>query len=225
MQIAGVDLGHGLILLVPPGARFGLRHGRVLLVEILGRNAVYVAVGARQRVVTEGAAAVGVARSAAVDRQYDVARADLFVPAGGPAAADRIHAVAQRAAVVMPGALCPVLPSDSDKNVLKARAQRMCRNAYFFCFLVLTLAGLAGCSGGPSAKEPKKAATAPDKIQGKVQEIVSESTATDIALNAGGPSVYLLDGLRRYRLFFRTAFQVDPSKEYICRGRLCAKGH
>ena len=92
----------------------------------------------------------------------------------------------------------------------------MYRNAYFFCFLVLTLAGLGGC--GPSAKESKKAARTPDKIQGKVQEVVWESTATDVALNAGGPSVYLLDGLRRYRLFFKTALPVDPSKEYIAEG-------
>ena len=45
-----------------------------------------------------------------------------------------------------------------------------------------------------------------------------ESTATDVALNAGGPSVYLLDGLSRYRLFFRTATQIDPSQEYIAEG-------
>jgi hypothetical protein len=94
----------------------------------------------------------------------------------------------------------------------------MYRNAYFFYFLGLTLAGLSGCSGGPSANESKKAAPAPDRIQGKVQEIQWESTATDVALNAGGPSVYLLDGLRRYRLFFRTALEVDPSKEYIAEG-------
>jgi len=94
----------------------------------------------------------------------------------------------------------------------------MYRNAVFFCFLVLTLAGLSGCSGGPSASETKKAARAPDKIQGKVQEVMWESTATDVALNAGGPSVYLLDGLSRYRLFFRTATQIDPSQEYIAEG-------
>jgi hypothetical protein len=91
----------------------------------------------------------------------------------------------------------------------------MYRNAYVFCFFVLTLAGLGGCSSGPSAK---KAGTAPDKIQGKAEEVRSESTAADAALNAGGPSVYLVDGLRRYRLFFKTAFQVDPGKEYIAEG-------
>jgi len=94
----------------------------------------------------------------------------------------------------------------------------MYRNAYLFCFLVLTLAGLSGCSGGPSANESRKAARTPDRIQGKVQEITWETTATDVALNAGGPSVYLLDGLHRYRLFFRTAHEVDPSKEYVAEG-------
>ena len=93
----------------------------------------------------------------------------------------------------------------------------MFRSTYSFWFLVLTLAGLGGCSSGPSPKE-SKSAKAPDKIQGKVQEILTERTATDDALNAGGPSVYLLDGLRRYRLFFRKALTVDPTKEYIAEG-------
>ena len=94
----------------------------------------------------------------------------------------------------------------------------MTRNTYVFCFLVLTLVGLGGCSSEPSAKGPGSAGTAPDKIQGKAQVMLAESTASDAALNAGGPSVYLLDGLRRYRLFFNKAFQVDPDKEYIAEG-------
>ena len=94
----------------------------------------------------------------------------------------------------------------------------MYRNAHLFCLLVLSLAGLIGCSGGPSAQDAKKAARPPDKIQGKIQEIVSETTATDVALNAGGPSVYLLAGSRRYRLFFKTATQVDPNLEYVVEG-------
>ncbi|HVN06174.1 MAG TPA: hypothetical protein VMT86_17250 [Bryobacteraceae bacterium] len=94
----------------------------------------------------------------------------------------------------------------------------MYRSAYSFCFLVLAIAGLGGCSSGPSSKESKSAAKAPDKIQGKVQEILTETTATDVALNAGGPSVYLLDGLRRYRLFFRKGFEVDATKEYVAEG-------
>jgi len=87
-----------------------------------------------------------------------------------------------------------------------------------FCFLVLILFGLGGCSSGPSPTESKSAAKAHDKIQGKVQEMASETTATDVALNAGGPSVYLLAGLHRYRLFFRKAVEIDPTKEYEVEG-------
>lgn len=94
----------------------------------------------------------------------------------------------------------------------------MNRNAYFFCLLVLTLAGLGGCSSEPSAKESKKAGIALDKIQGKTQVLLAESTPTDAALNAGGPSVYLWEGVRRYRLFFKTPVQVVPGNEYIAEG-------
>jgi hypothetical protein len=90
----------------------------------------------------------------------------------------------------------------------------MTRNTYVFCFLV-TLAGLAGCSSEPSARQ---AATAPDKIQGRTLVVLNESTALDAALNAGGPSVYLVDGLNRRRLFFHKAFQVEPGQEYIAEG-------
>lgn len=93
----------------------------------------------------------------------------------------------------------------------------MTRNTSVFCFLVLTLAGLAGCSREPSTKVSTNAA-APDKIQGKAQVLLAESTALDSALNAGGPSVYLVDGLNRYRLFFNKAFQVEPGQEYIAEG-------
>src|SRR3984893_11365076 len=93
----------------------------------------------------------------------------------------------------------------------------MTQNLYVFCFLVLTLAGLAGCSSKPSA-ETSKQATAPDKIQGKAQLLLTESTASDAAINAGGPSVYLVDGLNRYRLFFNKAFQVEAGQEYIAEG-------
>jgi hypothetical protein len=94
----------------------------------------------------------------------------------------------------------------------------MCRNAYILYFLVLTLAGLSGCSSEPSGKASEKAAAAPDKIQGKAQIVESETSASDAALNAGGPSVYLVEGLHRYRLFFNTAVPVEPGKEYIAEG-------
>ncbi len=94
----------------------------------------------------------------------------------------------------------------------------MNRNAYFFCLLVLTLAGLGGCSSRPPAKESEKAGTALDKIQGKTQILLAETTPTDTALNAGGPSVYLWEGVRRYRLFFKSPIEVVPGKEYIAEG-------
>jgi hypothetical protein len=92
----------------------------------------------------------------------------------------------------------------------------MTRHTYVSCCLVIVLGGLAGCSSQPPAKP---AVVAPDKIQGKAQVLLAETTQLDASLNAGGPSVYLIvDGLNRYRLFFNKAFQVEPGKEYIAEG-------
>jgi len=93
----------------------------------------------------------------------------------------------------------------------------MNRTAGSFCLLALAIAGLGGCSSGPAANEAKKAAAPLDKIQGKAL-ITGENTGTDAALNAGGPSVYLIDGLHRYRLFFNTAAEVVAGKEYLAEG-------
>jgi hypothetical protein len=95
----------------------------------------------------------------------------------------------------------------------------MTRSSSFFSCLVLALAGLAGCSSEP----PKQAAAPPDKIQGKAQVVLTETTQLDASVNAGGPSVYLLNGLNRYRLFFNKAFQVEAGKEYIAEGVLAQK--
>jgi len=91
----------------------------------------------------------------------------------------------------------------------------MTRNACVCSFLILTLAGLTGCSN-----EPSKQAAAPmrDKIQGQAQSSFTEPTASDAALNAGGQSIYLVDGLIRYRLFFNKAAQVELGKEYVAEG-------
>ena len=97
----------------------------------------------------------------------------------------------------------------------------MHRNAYTF-FLVLVLAGFSGCSSGPSGKS-EKAAAPPDKIQGKAQVAQNETTATDAALNADGPSVYLVEGMQRYRLFFNKPTPVDPGKEYVAEGVIAQK--
>jgi hypothetical protein len=81
-------------------------------------------------------------------------------------------------------------------------------------FLVLALAGLAACS----SEQSKPAAAAPDKIRGKALVNLDETTALDGALNAGGPSVYLVDGLTRYRLFFHQASTLEAEHEYIAEG-------
>jgi hypothetical protein len=94
----------------------------------------------------------------------------------------------------------------------------MNRNTRIFCFLALTLAALGGCSSGPSAKDSKKAGTPLDKIQGKAQVLVESSGASDAALNAGGPSVYLWEGTHRYRLFLKTATEVVHGNEYVAEG-------
>ena len=91
----------------------------------------------------------------------------------------------------------------------------MTRNTYSSCCILLALGGLAGCSSAPANKP---VAAAPDKIQGKAQVVLSETTQLDASLNGGGPSVYLVDGLTRYRLFFDKASPVDPGKEYIAEG-------
>jgi hypothetical protein len=94
----------------------------------------------------------------------------------------------------------------------------MNRNARIFCFLVLTLAALSGCSSKPSATESKKAEAALQKIQGKAQVLEESGGAADAALNAGGPSVYLWEGATRYRLFLRTATEVVHGDQYIAEG-------
>jgi hypothetical protein len=94
----------------------------------------------------------------------------------------------------------------------------MNRNARIFCFLILTLAALIGCSSKPSAQDSKKAETALDKIQGKAQVLTESGGASDAALNAGGPSVYLWVGARRYRLFLRTPVEVVHGDQYVAEG-------
>ena len=94
----------------------------------------------------------------------------------------------------------------------------MNRNARIFCFLILTLAALIGCSSKPSAQDSKKAETALDKIQGKAQVLTESGGASDAALNAGGPSVYLWVGARRYRLFLRTPVELVHGDQYVAEG-------
>jgi hypothetical protein len=94
----------------------------------------------------------------------------------------------------------------------------MNRNVSIFCLLVLTLAALAGCSSKPPAAA-NKAATL-HRIQGRAQVLVDYAGgASDAALNAGSTSsVYIWEGLRRYRLFLRTAVEVVHGNEYVVEG-------
>src|SRR6202034_2573601 len=63
----------------------------------------------------------------------------------------------------------------------------------------------------------QQAAVAPDKIHGKAL-VLNENTELDNSMNAGGPSVYLLDGMNRYRLFLNKAFPVEAGHEYTAEG-------
>ena len=83
-----------------------------------------------------------------------------------------------------------------------------------FCSLVIALAAGIGCGGKPPVKK-----AAPDKIQGKAQVLIESGGAMDAALNAGSSSsVYIWEGVRRYRLFFKTPFEVTHGDEYIVEG-------
>src|SRR5512133_2197476 len=93
----------------------------------------------------------------------------------------------------------------------------MNRNACIGFVLVLTLFGLSGCSGS-GAKDAKKAAQPLDKIQGRAQVTDESGGPTDAALNAGGHSVYLWEGTKRYRLYLRTPVEIEHQRFYIAEG-------
>jgi len=84
--------------------------------------------------------------------------------------------------------------------------------------LVLTLAAFCGCSSKPSANEAKKAARPLDKILGKAQVLIESGGSMDSALNAGGSSIYLWQGMHRYRLFLRTAADITHGNWYVAEG-------
>lgn len=94
----------------------------------------------------------------------------------------------------------------------------MKRNLYIPSFLVLALAGFTGCSSEPAGKGSKAGVAAPDKIEGKAQINLDETSANDAAMNAGGKTAYLWQGSRRYRLFFNTPFEVTGGKQYVVEG-------
>lgn len=86
-----------------------------------------------------------------------------------------------------------------------------------YAFLITLILVGGGCSSPPANQETKKSSTALQKIQGKVQT-GAVTNASDAALNAGGPSVYLWEGPRRYRLFLKSPVEVTSGKEYVVEG-------
>jgi hypothetical protein len=94
----------------------------------------------------------------------------------------------------------------------------MNHHARVLSFLVFTAVVWSGCSSKPSVNQARKA-VALDRIQGKAQVLIESGGAMDAALNAGGSSsVYIWEGTRRYRLFFKTPFEVTHGDEYIVEG-------
>ena len=93
----------------------------------------------------------------------------------------------------------------------------MDRNKFVYCFLVLTLAVLGGCSSGPATKESKKAASPPEKIQGRAQ-VTDAINQTETAMSAGGNAMFIWEGVRRYRLFVRAPVELVHGKQYVAEG-------
>lgn len=91
-------------------------------------------------------------------------------------------------------------------------------NAWILCCVVCTVSMFSGCAGGRSAKDSRTAAPVRDTIQGKTQINLDETSQTDKAMNAGGPSVHVIVGMRPYRLFLKTPFDIEAAKEYRVEG-------
>lgn len=84
-------------------------------------------------------------------------------------------------------------------------------------FLVVAVAGLAACSGDKSAKDGKQPAVVLHHVTGKLQSVPA-TTGADAALNAGGDTLYIRDGVKRYRLFLKAPVEVTPDTEYTAEG-------
>jgi hypothetical protein len=93
----------------------------------------------------------------------------------------------------------------------------MNRFAYVSCGLILTLAGMGGCSSGTAEKDAKPA-RAPDRIQGKAQVLEDATTAIDGAFAAGGSAMFIWEGTRRYRLFMHAPLELEHGREYVAEG-------
>lgn len=83
--------------------------------------------------------------------------------------------------------------------------------------VVLAVAGLGGCGGEKSSKELKQTTVALHHIKGKMLTMPA-ANASDAGLSAGGDSLFLIDGVRRYRLFVKAPVDVTADAMYEAEG-------
>jgi hypothetical protein len=89
-------------------------------------------------------------------------------------------------------------------------------------FLFLGVAGLGACSGDKHSPDAKKTAVTMHQLKGTLLSVPA-STGTDAALNAGGDSLYIRNGVRRYRLFLKAPVEFTPNSEYTVEGIFAQK--
>ena len=94
--------------------------------------------------------------------------------------------------------------------------------SFVVAVVVAGLAGLAGCSSKPAGSETATTKVPIEKIQGKVQ-IQLQPSPSEAGLNSGGPSVFLWEGVRRNRLFFKTPTEVTHGGQYVAEGVLAQR--
>ena len=94
----------------------------------------------------------------------------------------------------------------------------MSRQFRILCVVLFGVAVWSACSGSQADKQSAAASIPLEKIQGKAQKLIEQAGATDAALNAGGESIYIWVGLRRYRLFLKTPVEIDHGKQYVVEG-------
>lgn len=99
----------------------------------------------------------------------------------------------------------------------------MNHNSRILGFLVFTVGLWSGCSSHPQV-DSRKGAVPLDRIQGKAQVLIEGGGTMDAALNAGSTSsVYIWEGPRRYRLFFKTPYEVTHGDQYLVEGIFAQK--
>lgn len=83
--------------------------------------------------------------------------------------------------------------------------------------VAVAVAGLSGCGGDKKVAGGKQAAPAPHQIKGKLETSPAVNGA-DSALNAGGDSLFIRNGVKRYRLFVKAPMDVAPGQVYTVEG-------